>query len=94
MLQGFKKEIEFEMEKEIPLRIFCTMVNTRANNPMEIINYLKSEYEGVLDTFIRQTVRLQEAPNERKTIFDSDPKGNGANDYSKLVEELISNGEI
>jgi chromosome partitioning protein len=94
ILQGFKEEIELEMEKEIHLKIFCTMVNTRANNPMEIIDYLKNEYEGVMDSFIRHTVKLQEAPNARKTIFESDPKGNGAKDYTQLVEELMHGGWI
>ena len=94
ILQGFKNEIESEMEKEIPLKIFCTMVNTRANNPMEIIDYLKNEYEGVMSSYIRHTVKLQESPNTRKTIFDTDPRGNGAKDYTQLVEELMSGGWI
>lgn len=94
ILQGFKNEIEEELEKEIPLKIFCTMVNTRANNPMEIMNYLKAEYDGVMDSFIRHTVKLQESPNEKKTIFEKDPRGNGAKDYTQLVEELMTGGWI
>lgn len=94
ILQGFKKEIEEELEKEIPLKIFCTMVNTRAKNPMEIMDYLKTEYDGVMNSFIRHTVKLQESPNEKKTIFEKDPKGNGAKDYTQLVEELMNGGWI
>ncbi len=52
------------------------------------------EYFGdlVFDTIIRTNVALAEAPASGESIFDYDPRSSGAEDYGKLVEEVISRG--
>ncbi len=40
-------------------------------------------------TIVRQSVRLVEAPGLRRTIFEHDPHGVGAENYSKLVREFL-----
>ena len=57
-----------------------------------------SEHEGrpkswsnvkVFDTMIRKNVRLAEAPSYGQSIFQYDPKSNGAEDYLAFAEEVI-----
>ena len=43
----------------------------------------------VFDTNIRRNIRLAEAPSYGKSIFDYDPKSNGAEDYRALCEEIL-----
>jgi chromosome partitioning protein len=45
--------------------------------------------DQVLETRIRRSVRLREAPALGKTIFHHDPEGAGAADYLSLSEEIL-----
>ena len=44
----------------------------------------------VFETKIRRNVRLAEAPSFGQSIFDYDPRSNGAEDYGALVEEIVA----
>lgn len=48
--------------------------------------------DKMFKTKIRRNVKLAEAPNEGKSIFDYSPSCNGAKDYRALVKEIIKNG--
>ncbi len=52
------------------------------------------EYFGdlVFETVVRTNVALAEAPAGGESIFDYDPKSPGAEDYGKLVKEVIARG--
>ena len=54
----------------------------------EIVN--DSFHEKVFKTVIRDNVALAEAPINGKTIFEYNPKSNGANDYMSLAKEVIN----
>jgi chromosome partitioning protein len=44
----------------------------------------------VFETNIRRNVRLAEAPSFGQSIFDYDPRSNGAEDYGALVKEIVA----
>jgi chromosome partitioning protein len=44
----------------------------------------------VFDTNIRRNIRLAEAPSYGQSIFDYDPKSNGAEDYRALAREVLA----
>ena len=44
----------------------------------------------VFETKIRRNIRLAEAPSFGRSIFDYDPKSNGAEDYGRLAEEILA----
>lgn len=43
----------------------------------------------VFDTNIRRNIRLAEAPSYGQSIFEYDPKSNGAEDYRALAREIL-----
>ena len=46
--------------------------------------------EKVFKTVIRDNVALAEAPINGKTIFEYNPKSNGASDYMSLAKEVLN----
>ena len=54
----------------------------------EIVN--DSFHEKVFKTIIRDNVALAEAPINGKTIFEYNPKSNGASDYMSLANEVLN----
>ena len=53
----------------------------------EIVN--DSYHEKVFKTVIRDNVALAETPINGKTIFEYNPKSNGASDYMSLAKEVL-----
>jgi chromosome partitioning protein len=45
--------------------------------------------EHVFDTFITKSVRLEESPAHRSSIFDHAPSSSGAYEYYRLCEEVL-----
>lgn len=97
-LEGMKElfsTIEIVRERLNPdlqiLGILATLFDTRTkiSNQMlqQIRNYFK---EIVLNTVIRNNVKLCEAPMYKKPIHLYDPKSMGAQDYLNLMEEVIA----
>ncbi|NOY66116.1 MAG: ParA family protein [Gammaproteobacteria bacterium] len=52
----------------------------------KLMEYFKSE---VLATPVRESVALAESPSYGQSIFDYQPKSNGAEDYRQLAEDLL-----
>ena len=53
--------------------------------------FIEQHYAGfLLETAIRENVALREAPHESTDIFSYAPSSNGAEDYRKLTQEIIS----
>ncbi len=50
--------------------------------------------DTLLTTKIRKNTTLKEAPIFRQSIFEYDDKSNGAQDYKKLVEEIVEREEL
>ena len=45
--------------------------------------------DHVFDTFITKSVRLEESPAHRSSIFDHAPSSSGAYEYYRLCEEVL-----
>ena len=61
---------------------------TLSRSVREIVN--DSFHEKVFKTVIRDNVALAEAPINGKTIFEYNPKSNGASDYMSLAKEVLN----
>ena len=73
--------------------IVLTMYNKRTKSAREFIRQ-KDVLEEVFDSKvyrakIRRCQALADANTNRMSIFDYDPKGNGAEDYNAMIEEYL-----
>ena len=67
-------------------------VNRKLNK--EVISMVEKRYgEKVFQTKIRENIAIAEMPLSGQTIFEYDPKSNGAADYRTLTDEIISREE-
>jgi len=65
--------------------------NGRTILHQRVIELLEKQFPNmVFSTYIRQNVALNEAQAAGKSIYEYDPESNGAQDYAKLVEEILT----
>jgi len=69
--------------------IVPTFVDGRVKKTAHIMEQLQAEYGDRLTDPIRYSVKLSEAPEFGKTIYEHDPRGAGAKGYMALVERVI-----
>ncbi len=69
--------------------IVPTMVDGRLAQTTELLTALRRRYGDVLCDPIRRSVRVSESAAHGETIFEYDPSGRGAEDYTKLVDRVI-----
>ena len=73
--------------------VFFTSFNNRNLNK-EVVKKIESRYEDkVFETKIRENIALAEMPLSGQSIFEYDPKSNGATDYMALTQEIIKREE-
>ena len=73
--------------------VFFTRFNNRKLNK-EVISMVEKRYgEKVFQTKIRENISIAEMPLSGQTIFEYEPKSNGAADYQTLTDEIISREE-
>ncbi len=73
-----------------PLGLLLTMVDYRNNATRANVARLRAEYGGdVFGVEIRINIRLAEAPEHARTIFQYDPKATGAEAYRLAADELL-----
>ena len=73
--------------------VFFTRFNNRNLNK-EVVKKIESRYENkVFETKIRENIALAEMPLSGQSIFEYDPKSNGATDYMALTQEIIKREE-
>jgi chromosome partitioning protein len=71
-------------------RILLTKLDTRQSLPKQIKEVIQETYKGkVYQTAIRLTVGLSDAQMQSKSVFDTDSKSRGAEDYAAVCEEII-----
>ena len=68
--------------------IIPTMFDARTGQSHRLLANVQEEYGALVTIPIRVNVRLSEATAVGKTIFEYDPRSNGAIDYAALVEKL------
>ena len=72
------------------LGILITMFDRRTILARQVRQeILKVFGDHVFDTFITKSVRLEESPAHRSSIFDHAPSSSGAYEYYKLCEEVL-----
>jgi len=71
------------------LGIVPNKVDFRTRLTRDVIDGLRARFNGdLLDTCIRQSIRLAEAPSFRLPINSYDPTGRGAHDFRDLASEV------
>jgi len=68
--------------------IIPTMFDGRNRQSHRLLADLQGEYGALVTEPIRINVRLSEASALGKTVYEYDPRSNGATDYAALVERL------
>lgn len=70
--------------------VFFTRFHGRKLISKEVQEYLHTNFPSLLlQTSIRECVRLKESPSARKDIFSYAPDSNGASDYRSLAQEIL-----
>lgn len=70
--------------------VLLTFYKTRSNLSRRVLDALKDIFgEKVFDTKIPENVKLSEAQESSKAVFDHDPKCSGAEAYHNLVKEVM-----
>ena len=75
---------DIEITKVIP-----TMYDQRNKICKETLSIMKKEFGRLVSVPIRQNSKLKEAPKYGKSIFSYAKSSSGAQDYNKLVEEVL-----
>ena len=91
MLDDVMSEVKRRVNPDISLGgVFLTRYNNRKLNK-EVESMIRERYgEKVFDTKIRENITLAEMPVTGQSIFEYDPKSNGACDYMSLAREVES----
>ena len=73
--------------------ILPTMLDSRTVHAKEAVEILEENFgELVFKSRIRKTVKFAEAPVRGASVLKYDPKGNAANYYRQLAEEVLTDG--
>ncbi len=91
MLDDVVNEVRRRVNPKLEIgAVFFTRFNNRKLNK-EVVTMVANRYgDKVLNTKIRENISLAEMPLSGQSIFEYDPKSNGAADYMALVNELIA----
>ena len=72
------------------LGVLITMFDRRTILAREVREEILEVFgDRVFDTFITKSVRLEESPAHRSSIFDHAPSSSGAYEYYRLCEEVL-----
>ena len=70
--------------------VFVTKFDSRTVLAREVLALVSEDFtKTALKTAIRKNIALAEAPAQGMTIFEYEPKSNGAADYSALASEIL-----
>ena len=81
-----------ELNKDLHVSgVIATKFQENYNLNSGVLDALKEKFgELLFDTPIRKNTKLGEAPSCTQSIFQYSPTSNGAKDYRKLAEEILS----
>lgn len=89
-LMGIFEHIEEALQQETEKWVVLTRFHERRRLAREVRDKIQAYFPGrVLRTAVRETVALAESPGFGQTIFEYQGKGNGAQDYFALADDLI-----
>lgn len=73
------------------LGVVVTLHDRRTTLAREVYNQIRNVFGSQLfETVITKSVRLEEAPAYKESIFSFAPQSSGANEYAKLCEEVLN----
>ncbi len=73
------------------LGVVVTLFDKRTTLAREVYEQIRSVFgPQVFETVITKSVRLEEAPAYKESIFTFAPQSSGASEYTKLCEEVLS----
>ena len=73
--------------------ILPTMLDSRTVHAKEAVEILEENFgDLVFETRIRKAIKFAEAPVRGSSVLKYDPKGNAADYYRQLAEEVLTNG--
>lgn len=84
------KDVETHLGHHVELLgVIPTFYDSRIKLAKESVEILKNHFRSKVFEPIRRSTRLAEAPSHRKTIFEYDPQSAGADDYKRIVEQIL-----
>ena len=90
-LMSIFQHIESTLKRETKKWVVLTRFHERRKLAKEVKGKILSYFpDCVFQTSIRETVALAESPGFGQTIFEYQPKCNGANDYLELAADVIN----
>ena len=86
------REIKRVFNKRLYIEgVLLTMYDARTNLSQEVSRNVRSWFkDSVYKAYIPHTVKLAEAPSYGKSIFEHDPRSEGAKAYALLAREVIA----
>jgi chromosome partitioning protein len=73
------------------LGVVAVQYDSRKKIAQEVLQFMKESFDlPLFDTFIRNNVKVCEAPSHGKSVLKYAPTSNGALDYLKLANELFT----
>jgi chromosome partitioning protein len=73
--------------------ILPTMLDSRTVHAKEAVEILEENFgDLVFETRIKKAIKFAEAPVRGSSVLKYDPKGNAADYYRQLAEEVLTNG--
>jgi chromosome partitioning protein len=92
-LENTLKALEHVLKKRVERRYLLTRFDGRRRMSHDIVEQLKSRFGAELcETRIAENVAIAESPAVGKDVFGYAPDSRGAQDYARLLEELLSSG--
>lgn len=86
------RHIESTLNKDSKKWVVLTRFHERRKLARDVKDKILGYFpDCVYQTAIRETVALAESPGFGQTIFEYQPKSNGANDYADLAADVIEN---
>lgn len=75
------------------LGVLVTLFDKRTTLSKDVENHIRTVFgDKAFETIITRSVRLEESPAHKETIFQYAPKSSGATEYQKLSKEVIKRG--
>jgi chromosome partitioning protein len=94
-LMNIFEHIEATLKSKTKKWVVLTRFHERRKLAREVKDKVLAYFPGcVFQTSIRETVALAESPGFGQTIFEYQPKCNGANDYMQLATDVIDSRVI
>ncbi len=71
-------------------KVIPTFYDSRYHKSKDILNSLNRVFPNLVSSPIRVSVALSEAPGNKKSVFEYDASSMGAEDYYRLIEEVLA----